>query len=70
MATGELVFRGLRNRTIDDQTRALAAGYESMQDYAIDELGQIVIDLAQRVERLEERLTYPPNQVRFVDGGG
>jgi hypothetical protein len=50
----QIIFRGLRGRTLDDQQRAIAAGYESMQDYAIDELGQLVLTLMRRVEALEE----------------
>jgi hypothetical protein len=65
----QLVFRGLRNRTLDDQTRAIGAGYESMQDYAIDELGQIVVDLVDRVETLERRLAAEHSSGRFIDAG-
>ena len=48
-----LEFRGLQRRTLEDQERAINAGYESMQDYAIDELARMVLELAQRVEKLE-----------------
>jgi hypothetical protein len=53
MTERTLGFRGLQRRTLEDQERAIAAGYESMQDYAIDELAKIVLELAERVEQLE-----------------
>ena len=61
-----LQFRGLRNRTLDDQERAINAGYESMQDYAIDELGRIVLELVHRVEALESA-TLRNNIKPYVD---
>lgn len=49
----ELVFRGLRGRNLADQAAALEAGYTSMTEYAIDELGRIVLELVARVEAVE-----------------
>lgn len=51
-----VVFRGLRGRTLDDQADALSQGYNSMTEYAIDELGRIVLELKQQVERIEADL--------------
>lgn len=51
--TDELVFRGLRGRSFEDQARAMANGYQSVNEMAIDELGQMLLELMRRVDRLE-----------------
>lgn len=53
MSAGELVFRGLRGRTLEDQALAMGQGYGSVAEMAIDELGQIVLDLTVRMAKLE-----------------
>lgn len=55
----EIEFRGVKNRTFADQTRALEAGYSSVAELAIDELGHMVLDLARRVEKLEAIIGAP-----------
>lgn len=50
---GDIEFRGVQGRTLDDQTRAMAAGYRSVAEMAIDELAEIVMRLQARVETLE-----------------
>lgn len=62
-----VVFRGLRGRTLDDQKRALENGYESLQDYAIDELGQMILELRSRVEALEQRPTQAEQLQTITD---
>lgn len=56
-----MAFRGLRGRNIDDQTKAMVDGYNSVTDMALDELGQLVLDLKRRVENLEAEFD-PPSQ--------
>lgn len=53
----ELVFRGLRGRTLEDQQQAMVNGYHSVTEMAVDELGAMVLDLSRRVEELEGRCT-------------
>lgn len=51
--TRELVFRGLRGRTLEDQASAMSQGYHSVTEMAIDELGAIVLELRERMDKLE-----------------
>ena len=66
---GELEFRGVKGRTFEDQARAIDAGYNSIVEYAVDELGLMVVELVKRMDRLEEqiaglnRLPVPANSV-------
>lgn len=67
----ELVFRGVRGRTFEDQRQAIASGYGSVSEMAIDELGLMVLELVKRVEALE-RNTIPRQTTpsELVDGSG
>ncbi len=46
-------FRGIRERTLDDQMQAIGEGYSSIEQMAIDELARRLIELEQRVAVLE-----------------
>ena len=52
--TNTLQFRGIRERNFADQVKAMEHGYNSVTEYAIDELARRVIALEQRVEKLEK----------------
>ena len=49
----ERSFRGIRERTLDDQLEAARLGYPSVVHLAIDKLAGMVIDLQARVGALE-----------------
>lgn len=49
----EIQFRGVGGRNLDDQEDAIAAGFNSVLEYAVDELAKRLIALEQRVDRLE-----------------
>lgn len=69
MTSGELVFRGLRGRTLDDQAAAISSGYGSVMEMALDELGAIVLDLVKRMDRLESLYaTYADADFRLPEG--
>lgn len=51
--TDPVVFRGLRGRTLDDQMTAASKGYGSVAEMALDELGELVLNLLARIDRLE-----------------
>ena len=48
-----LQFRGIRDRTLEDQIRATQEGYTSVEQLAIDELATRLIALEQRVAILD-----------------
>lgn len=50
---GKIAFRGIRERNFEDQVEALGAGYNSVVEYAIDELARRLIALEQRVALLD-----------------
>lgn len=48
-----LQFRGIRERNFQDQQAAMSAGYNSVVEYAVDELARRLIALEQRVDALD-----------------
>jgi hypothetical protein len=52
----ELVFRGLRGRTFEDQKQAIVDGYGSVAEMAIDELGTLLLSTMRRVDALEHQM--------------
>lgn len=46
-------FRSILERTSDDQKAAIRAGYSSVEQLAIDELGRAYHELLARIDRLE-----------------
>lgn len=48
----EIHFRGVGGRNLDDQEAAIAEGYNSVLEYALDHLAKRVIALEQRVDKL------------------
>lgn len=67
--THPIVFRGLRNRTLADQTAALANGYTNMTTYAIDELGQLLHETRQQVNQIQGELEQLLGHKLAVDRG-
>ncbi len=53
LATDSLRFRSIRDRGADDQREAIRRGYDSVEQLAIDELGQFCHELLARVCTLE-----------------
>lgn len=63
---GDIIrFRGLQGRTLADQERALAAGFESVRDHAVDELARMLHELTQRVDDLENKIETIEEQLPF-----
>jgi hypothetical protein len=58
-STNTLQFRGIRERNLDDQVAAMEAGYNSVAEYAIDELARRLIALEQRVAELDGKEIAP-----------
>ncbi len=53
---GKLQFRGIRERNLEDQAQAMAAGYSSVEQYAIDQLAKMYHDFRERLERVEKHM--------------
>lgn len=59
----QIRFRSVRDRSFEDQTAAMAGGYNSVLELAVDEMLKSLVELQGRVDKLEGndalRLTGP-----------
>jgi hypothetical protein len=53
-------FRSVRDRSFEDQTAAMERGYNSVMELAFDEMLQALVELQERVDRLEGKADALP----------
>lgn len=50
---GEISFRGVDKRNLNDQLQAMSQGYDNMFEYALNLLAERIIKLEQRMDAFE-----------------
>lgn len=63
----EVRFPGMRGKTVEHQMQALAAGYASTAEWAIDQLAARLLALENRVDALDGGVSEEGEVVEVVD---
>lgn len=62
---GAVPYRSIRSRGAEDQRRAVELGYDSVEQMAIDELGQAYAELKERVDTLARIVASMPTDTEL-----